>query len=430
MMAPGEENDFLEARAGDHLFCPFECDYCSFYRLRSAVPDMTLPEDARLMIYIRRALLDAFWSRRPGTVHGLVNLFREQVEVGEDFGFNMFHPLGPFNFNYDSGMGAAIGILWRSRKAGLHEPTMKFSSVRKARSLHTDIYNASASHADRVMVWRSERTRFVATTAPTETEWFNRFMTGFKARVGERVKQDAAISIDVMVQLQATLETDWQHAVEIHDAMLQRTIAEHATFYIVTYCASLRGFEGPKIDLGHTRRQIVRPNQDPSQRPAPHIGLALTGRFKKRDQHIRTILIPVAYETASHLQPGLWIERLITLLDEIGIRSGWLFQDHDGDQYKMSHFEEDFYDRLTRISQTHPPLFTEGINILDDFHLARSFRRGATTRATAAGVPAEDIEFINRWNEGSDTATSTVMRVRYSDTSQLIDAYLRFSLAL
>ncbi len=430
MMAPGEENDFVEARAGDHLFCPFECDYCSFYRLRRASPDMTQAEDVRLMTYIRRALLDAFWSRRPGTIHGLVNLFREQVEVGEDFGFNMFHPLGPFNFNYDSGMGASIGILWRSRKPGLHEATMKFSSVRKARSLHTDIYNASSVNAADVMVWRSDRTRFVATTAPTETEWFNRFMIGFKARVGERVKQDAAISIDVMVQLQATLELDWQHAITLGDSSLQRDIAEQGTFYIVMYCASLRGFEGPKIDLGHTRRQIVRPNQEPNQRPAPHIGLALTGRFKKRDQHVRTILVPIAYVTASGLKPGVWMERLIDLLDKIGIRSGWLFQDRDGDQYKMSHFDDDFYDRLTRISQSHPALFTEGINVLEDFHLARSFRRGATTRATAAGVSAEDIEFINRWNEGSDTATSTVMCVRYSDTSQLIDAYLRFSLAL
>lgn len=92
----------------------------------------------------------------------------------------------------------------------------------------------------------------------------------------------------------------------------------------------------------------------------------------------------------------------------------------------MSHFEDDFYDRLARVNQIQPNLFTEGINISEDFHLARSFRRGATTRATAAGVSAEDIDYINRWNIGSDASASGPMRVLYSDKRQLINAFLRF----
>jgi hypothetical protein len=31
MTAPGEENDYLLARPGDHLFCTFECDRCAFF---------------------------------------------------------------------------------------------------------------------------------------------------------------------------------------------------------------------------------------------------------------------------------------------------------------------------------------------------------------------------------------------------------------
>jgi hypothetical protein len=96
----------------------------------------------------------------------------------------------------------------------------------------------------------------------------------------------------------------------------------------------------------------------------------------------------------------------------------------------MSYFEDDFYDRLSQIHQDEPTLFAEGINIQEDFHLSRSFRRGATTRATAAGVSSTDIDYINRWNIGADSSGSGPMRVVYSDRMQLIQAFLRFSLAL
>lgn len=67
MTAPGEESDFLCARPGDHLFCPFECDACAFFRLKRNLPDPKSRTDSLLQIYIRRANLDAFWSRRPST---------------------------------------------------------------------------------------------------------------------------------------------------------------------------------------------------------------------------------------------------------------------------------------------------------------------------------------------------------------------------
>jgi hypothetical protein len=191
LMAPGEESEFLEAREGDHLFCPFECDDCCFHPLRGKPASPESDADKELLGYIRRVNLDAFWARRPGTVSGLRMLFREQVEAGEMFGFEMFPSLGPFGRDYQSGMGAAIGILARSQRPGRDEDKIKFSSVRKARTVHTKVYTASAKGAEGSMSWRSEKTRFVATKSPTETTFFNLFMTGLRARLGERSKQDA-----------------------------------------------------------------------------------------------------------------------------------------------------------------------------------------------------------------------------------------------
>jgi hypothetical protein len=237
------------AREGDHLFCPFECDKCCFHRLRGKPSVAENDSNNTLLAYIRRANLDAFWARRPGTISGLRMLFREQVEVGESFGFEMLPPLGPFGRNYQSRMRAAIGILARSQRPGRDEDKLKFSSARKARTVHTNVYAASARGAEGSMTWRSERDRFVATTSPMETTWFNAVMTGMRARMGERTKQDAAISISVTKLKQELLEEAWRQALEQGDTQEQRRVAEHGAFFLFLYCGSLCGFEGSKILL-------------------------------------------------------------------------------------------------------------------------------------------------------------------------------------
>jgi hypothetical protein len=321
-------------------------------------------------------------------------------------------------------------------KGGVHPSDHSSTSgkivlhVRKAQALHTDVYNASAKSAEGSLVWRSDRARFVATKSTTDTAWFNAFMSGYHARVGERRKQDAALSIDLMLALQTSLESDWVAATTTGEKEALRNIAEHGAFYLFLYCGSLRGFEGTKVKLADLRRQIVAPGTPQAEIYGAHIGLPLTGRFKARSQHIQDILIPIAYETASHLRPGIWAERLVSVLLEENITTGWVFRGSDNEQLRMSHFEEDFYERLHSIRSQHPELFTEGIDINEDYHIARSFRRGATTRATAAGVSSSDIDYINRWNTGSDISGSGPMRVLYADRTQLTKTYLRFSLAL
>jgi hypothetical protein len=420
-MAPGEESEFLEAREGDHLFCPFECDDCCFHRLRGKPAAPEVDADKELLAYIRRANLDAFWSRRPGTVSGLRMLFREQVEVGESFGFEMFPALGPFGRDYQSGMGAAIGILARSQRPGRDEDKIKFSSVRKARTVHTNVYAASAKGAEGTMSWRSEKTRFVATKSPTETTFFNLFMTGLRARLGERPKQDAAISIAVMLEKQKRLEEEWQLVKESGSPQEQRRVAEQGAFFLFLYCGSLRGFEGPKVLLARLRDQIVAPGSLRAQREALHVGLTMLGRFKARSQDQRSIFIPIANETASGLQPGVWAERLVQTL--------WAFQNADGEQLNMAAFSDKFYTLLLEIQEASPELFPGELDVVEDFHLSRSHRRGATTRATEAGVSGTDIDWINRWNLGTDQGSGP-MQVVYSDRTQLMEVFLRFSRAL
>jgi hypothetical protein len=369
LIAPADGNDYLQARGGDHLFCPFECDNCCFFQLKGATPVVDNQLDDLLLKYIRRVNLDAFWSRRPGTVRGLVRMFNEQKETGDFFGFQMFKPLGPFAANYQSGIGAAIGLLRKSQRAGRHEDTIKYSSVRKARSVHTNVYQASAVAAAEAIVFRSEKTRMVATSAPTDSAWFMAFMTGYRARVGERRKHDAAISIQVMLKMQEFLEQDLEALRGQGDDRARRHLIEHGAFFLFLYCGSLRGFEGSKIELNSLRNQMVALGSLMAREHEPHVFLVLAGKFKSRGQSNQKIQIPIAYETASGLAPGKWGERLVRSLERVGIQTGWAFQKENGHPMQMENFEEKFYELLHRVKMRHPELMTEEVEINDDFHI-------------------------------------------------------------
>ena len=56
---------------------------------------------------------------------------------------------------------------------------------------------------------RSDKERQSLTTSPTDNECFGCFMTVLRARFGERRRQDAAISIALMMELQYILEARW-----------------------------------------------------------------------------------------------------------------------------------------------------------------------------------------------------------------------------
>ena len=70
------------------------------------------------------------------------------------------------------------------------------------------------------------------------------------------------------------------------------------------------------------------------------------------------------------------------------------------------------------------------MDIMEDYHLARSLRRGANTRATNAGVSQPHIDWIYRWNTEGEELIDGPMRVIYSDRKQMLEAFLRFSRAL
>ena len=83
----------------------------------------------------------------------------------------------PFPTYYDGVMRADLGVLTRSNRLGKHEAKQK-KSAQNARSVHANIYMASAyGVATLQVIWRDKGIQFMA-ISPTYSEWFTRFMTG------------------------------------------------------------------------------------------------------------------------------------------------------------------------------------------------------------------------------------------------------------
>jgi hypothetical protein len=109
-------------------------------------------------------------------------------------------------------------------------------------------------------------------------------MTGLRAPIGERRRQDAAISISLMLEMQKRLEARWTRAVESRDNLVMRCVAYTGSFFILTYCGSLRGLETPKVVLNDLKRQTLSPeesqeNTNRGNLVQPHVSLPLQGRF-------------------------------------------------------------------------------------------------------------------------------------------------------
>jgi hypothetical protein len=65
----GEDYDvrFKQARAGDHLMVPFQCELCHFCNIMKQNPEANIATDVEMLDIVRRANLDSFWSRESGT---------------------------------------------------------------------------------------------------------------------------------------------------------------------------------------------------------------------------------------------------------------------------------------------------------------------------------------------------------------------------
>jgi hypothetical protein len=419
----GDEKRFKVGRNGDHLMCPFQCDLCHFRNIQKRDPLFGHRKDILLLQCIRRASLDAFWAREPSTVRANLRGAKRLEEIGDTLGMRAVCPtMGPYSEIDTFGMSLAVCILIRSLDPGKTEEYIQFSTARGLRSVYSNIYHASSQHQTGLAVMAQNTTRIWVTTCPSYGYWFERFMKGVHKRMGEEVRSDFALSIQVLHRILGHLDKEWTEA---RTVVIRQAVVELAMFLVAGFGLGLRGEEVVKMDIAGFMTYYEAGRDHAS----PHVMIPLLGRFKGETGE-RWHLLPIAWKTRSGIEAGSWAGRLLTSLLERNRRHGFVFSDKKGKQTKASTLEPRFYEQLHWVRMRYPDLFAPNVNIEDDYGIARSCRRGSSTEAANQGVPAGIIEMICRWRKverAQGRAPNLGMREHYMEVTQALEAFLQYS---
>ena len=417
---------FMYGRGGDHLMTTFQCDVCHFRNINLRTPRAG-GEDDLLLKFIRRANLDAMWSREPGTVNNTRREFANLCVKANLLGIplkSMIPEMGPHPLEDVQGMAVATCLLLRSLDTGKNEETIQFSTMTKMKTSFANVWRASLRGGDGAVVSR-DTVKLFNTTCPTHGEWFERFSKGMHERMGDMVKPDLAISIEQMHALMRRFEYRWELAID--NLAGQQRILFPALFAVLAFCCGLRGEELPLLSLCGVRRHIDRAASHPTH---PHVVVALLGRFKTEISQ-KYHLMPVVLKTQTGLEPGLWMRRMVDWFEKSGVVRGWVFRNfRTGEAARARDYEFEILNELENIQRESPDIISSNVNVMDEYGVSRSFRRGSDTHALNQGVAIADIERNNRWRSVENAGSKRValrMVHHYEDVLLMLKSLLKYS---
>ena len=407
-----DEKRFLEARNGDHLMTPFQCDLCHFRNVfgRNPIPQKLTDQEA--LELIRRATLDAFWSRASSTVRRNLSEGKRLMRFAQRLEMPcLVPPMGPYPLDDAMGMMGAMAVLDRSLDKGKTEKFVQWDTFRGARSFVTNASQAGVTGlSDSIGAY--EKNRMWISGVPTHSFWFTRFMGGLHRRVGEVKRQDEPISIDVLLTIESILEQEWSQS---DRPAIRLQTAEMGVWFIAGFCSGLRGEEMPLIELAGTSNSL----QFLTDHDCLHLILVITGRTKGNQLGGAKFGVPIAATTTgSNLQPGKWVKRLCDLKRAKGHTTGRLLK-RNLTMPRLYEFEHDFF-RLLREVQATTSFIDQGVEVGSSYGILRSCRRGMTVHARNVGVSKEELNTFNRWSADMNSKTG-VGRLDMAETYSALD---------
>jgi hypothetical protein len=281
-----------------------------------------------------------------------------------------------------------------------------------------------------------EMMKSYVTSNPIKSQWYKCFLNGMHKRMGDSVKQDAAVSIEQMVALMDKFEEDWNRVMKEKTRRLAqvREVLFPTLFAVIALCGALRGEEVPLMDLEATR-EFMMSGLEHAKEEKKYVIIALHGHFKNEFGE-RCHFMPVVRETSPGLKPAIWMLRMLQWYEETGVRRGPVFRNGAGMRARQSQFEFSIWSRLVQVSLENPDLFPDKrVNILANYSTRRSFRRGAaTSRAEILGLSDTVINVNNRWRsvekaKGRRTNHSSMWSY-YSGIRLMLIPLLKFSQAM
>jgi predicted Zn-ribbon and HTH transcriptional regulator len=426
-----EETRFLNARKGDLLCAPFQCDHCWYANIQHREANDWYPSDARQLAYIRRVNLDIFWSREPSTVASTHNTITRARKCSEDLGLEPIKiHLGPWPVADTCGFQVAIEMLKHSQGQGKNDASyIQYDSIRKARSAYSNVFEGGPVRCLDNRKLKTEKGQMLSfVSGPTDSKLFSMFMMGCEKRMGRFVKQDVGISLPVLQEMLNLYDEELKNVNVSLDR--KRSVIVCAAAFVILWAGALRGGEVFMLEAS----ELVKRRNDGRNDKHGHCVIPLMGRFKQESGE-RNLLMVLANRTKGGLEVRRWVDLLTSLLKAEGKMGeiGPAICNENGFMLEKWKLNGELHSILGKIQDANTGIIPAGIVIEDKYNVYRSFRRGATTRAKEQGVDEATIEMNNRWRKWQNKRGSLPnlpMTQLYVEISQALVSKLRFSSSL
>jgi hypothetical protein len=227
----------------------------------------------------------------------------------------IFPKLGPFALCDVDGMGSAVVQLLKTFDPRKNEKYVKYKTAKNMRTYLGAVWEVSVETKDQTVIVQ-DTTKDFLTTNPTKSQWFSRFMAGMHKRMGDMMKQDEAISVELMVALMDEFKKDWIAATQDRLATVSELceVLFPALFAAMAFCGALRGEEVLLMDFGATK-EFTGAGLAAEMEERRHGVITLHGRFKNEIGE-KCHLMPIVEVTDSRLMPVKWMNRMIAWYDE------------------------------------------------------------------------------------------------------------------
>jgi hypothetical protein len=424
--------DYKQARDGDHLLVPFECDDCIYEKLRGVHPRFDESRNQLLLDCIRQINLDAFWSRATSTVRANKEKTKLALALSHSVGLDGPYVQTRFLPKYDHcGYQVAVQMLLASKRPGKYSTEYsQYDTIRKIRTAYSNFARASSQANYKVNAFSDDRGMSQRTVQdPVSSYWFGKFFAGCRKRMGQDWRPNLALSTELLVKMVERIR-------EKFDSPLQQTDEERmawivfGAYIVITYVLSLRGPEGLLIDLDGLRR-----HKDIGE--GQYCIVALRGRIKGESSD-RCHLLPCCIETSSGLKVQEWIHRLIREKEARGQVDGPAISDVRGKGFTTADLDTKLVLVLEDIFDESPSMFPVTVRnnrdeIGGSYQVFRSLRRSSDTRAVEKDVSRNDIETVNRWHGLERAQGGRPLRPMYQHYIQsdlLVKPYLRYTKAM
>jgi hypothetical protein len=238
-----DKHNYRKVRNSDFLMCAFQCDLCHFRNIQKRDFGREDQVEVFLLTTSSPANLDAFWARKSSTVSHNGTTMRNIVRIGQErfgvTGSSVFKAQGPHPLEDSFGMLKSCMLLDNSLNQGRNETNVQFETIRKTRSAVSNYDCTTREDLELHCLAGYKRGEIQSFTGTTVyREWFNISLIGCHAIMGDDKLPDQAMPIEVIPEVQATLERDLFNS-QTSEHMIR--VCVHAVFIICGFCTGLRG---------------------------------------------------------------------------------------------------------------------------------------------------------------------------------------------